>query len=678
MRRLWINFFAILTRVTVPLLLATSTHAQDIAIGLVGPMTGGEAQFGRQMRNGVEQAVADINDAGGVLGRRVTLEIGDDACDPKQARSVAERLAGKKIPFVVGHYCSSSSIPASEAYFESGVLQISPASTSPLFTERQLWNVFRVIGRDDQQGLVVADYIARNFRGKNVAILHDKTSYGKGLADQTKRTLNAAGVVEKQFDAINKGDKDFSAIVARFKRDTIDVVFLGSYHQEAGLLLRQMRDVGLRTVLITGDAIANREFFSITGRAGEGTLFTFGPDPRKRPTARAVVQAFQSRAIDPEGYTLYAYAAVQVWAQAVAKAGSIDARRVADTLKAGSWNTVLGRLSFDGKGDIRHLDYVIYRWDAKGNYAEIEPGAGRIEIATAPSPGFNPVDGKPAPPTQTFPSAVTIPPSPALPPATATPAAPNVPTQKLPAANLATIDQGRRVALVIGNSAYKNVSFLPNPRRDAASIAQTLREIGFQTVTLQTDLDKEKLSGALQNFANIAETADWSVVYFAGHGMEISGINYLIPIDATLLTDRDVAFQAIPLDFVLNAAERAKKLRLVILDACRDNPFADRMRRTMTAASRSVTRGLARIEPEPGTIVVYAAKHGETALDGGSTGNSPFATALVKNIRTPGLEVRLLFDTVRDDVLELTNNEQKPFVYGSISARRQFYFLAAK
>jgi branched-chain amino acid transport system substrate-binding protein len=680
MGRLRAIFLAVVAQlIVVPLLLATSAYAQDIAIGVAGPMTGGEALFGRQMRNGVEQAVADINAAGGVLGRRVSLEIGDDACDPKQARSVAERLAGKKIPFVVGHYCSSSSIPASETYFESGVLQISPASTNPLFTERQLWNVFRLVGRDDQQGLVAADYIAKNFRGKNVAILHDKTSYGKGLADQTKRTLNAAGVVEKQFDAINKGDKDFSPIVARFKRDAIDVVFLGSYHQEAGLLLRQMRDVGLRTVLITGDAIADREFFSITGPAGEGTLFTFGPDPRKKPTARAAVQAFQSRGIDPEGYTLYAYAAVQVWAQAVAKAGSIDARRVADTLKAGSWNTVLGRLSFDGKGDIRHLDYVIYRWDAKGNYAEIEPGTGRIEIAAAPSPVFNTVDSKPS--TQAFPSVVTAPAAAAPPPATATPAAvtPNITTQKSPPANVAANDQGRRVALVIGNSAYRNVGVLMNPQRDASNIALALKRVGFQTVILQNDLDREKLIGALQSFAEVAETADWSVVYFAGHGMEISGTNYLIPIDAKLLTDRDVAFQAVSLDVVLNAAERAKKLRMVILDACRDNPFVDRMKRTMTVASRSVARGLARIEPEPGTIVVYAAKHGETALDGVvGTGNSPFATAFIKNIQTPGLEVRLLFDTIRDDVMELTNNEQKPFVYGSISARRQFYFLAAK
>src|SRR5882724_7526655 len=171
--------------------------AQDISVGVAGPMTGGEATFGRQMKNGADQAVADLNAAGGVLGKKLKLEVGDDACDPKQARSVAEKLAGLKIPFVAGHYCSSSSIPASEAYAEGNVLQITPASTNPLYTERKLWNVARVCGRDDQQGGVAGAFIAKNYKGKNIAILNDKTTYGKGLADETKKALNAAGVTEK-------------------------------------------------------------------------------------------------------------------------------------------------------------------------------------------------------------------------------------------------------------------------------------------------------------------------------------------------------------------------------------------------------------------------------------------------------------------------------------------------
>ena len=228
------------------LALSTTALAQDISIAVAGPMTGGESAFGRQMKNGAEQAVADINAAGGVLGKKLALQVGDDACDPKQARSVAEKFASAKIPFVAGHFCSSSSIPASEAYADGNVLQITPASTNPLFTERKLWNVARVCGRDDQQGLVAADYIAKNYKGKNVAILNDKTTYGKGLADETKKALNKAGVTEKMFESYNKGDKDFNAIVSRLKRDNIDLVYVGGYHQEAGLILRQMRDQGLQ------------------------------------------------------------------------------------------------------------------------------------------------------------------------------------------------------------------------------------------------------------------------------------------------------------------------------------------------------------------------------------------------------------------------------------------------
>src|SRR5258707_3323554 len=208
-------------------LLSTAAFAQDITIAVAGPMTGGESAFGRQLKNGAEQAIADFNAAGGVLGKKLALFIGDDACDPKQARSVAEKIASSKIPFVAGPYFSASSVPASEAYADGNVLQITPASTNPLFTERKLWNVARVCGRDDQQGLVAAEYIAKFYKGNNVAILNEKTTYGKGLATETKKALNKAGVTEKMFESYNKGDKDFNAIVSRLKRDNIDLVYVG-------------------------------------------------------------------------------------------------------------------------------------------------------------------------------------------------------------------------------------------------------------------------------------------------------------------------------------------------------------------------------------------------------------------------------------------------------------------
>ena len=352
---------------------SASAFAQDITIAVAGPLTGTESAFGRQMKNGAEQAVADINAAGGILGKKLALNAEDDACDPKQARSIAEKIAGAKIPFVAGHFCSSSSIPASEAYADGNVLQITPASTNPLFTERKLWNVARVCGRDDQQGLIAAAYIAKNYKGKNVAILNDKTTYGKGLADETKKSLNKAGITEKLYESYNKGDKDFNAIVSRLKLEKIDLVYVGGYHQEAGLILRQMRDQGLKTVLMSGDALADKEYASITGPAGEGTLFTFGPDPRNKPTAKAIVEKFKANKIDPEGYTLYTYAAMQVWSQAVKKAGTTDPKKVMTAIKASEWDTVLGKLGIDAKGDLKQIDYVVYKWDASGNYVEINP-----------------------------------------------------------------------------------------------------------------------------------------------------------------------------------------------------------------------------------------------------------------------------------------------------------------
>jgi branched-chain amino acid transport system substrate-binding protein len=345
--------------------------AQDIAIGAAGPMTGGQATFGRQMTDGARQAIADINAAGGVLGKKLRLEIGDDACDPKQARSVAEKLSGMGVAVVFGHYCSSSSIPASDAYLDGGVLQITPASTNPLFTERGMWNTFRTCGRDDQQGSFAAAYLAKNFRDKNIAIINDKTTYGKGLADEAKRALNAAGVTEKLNESYNQGDKDFTALVSKLKRNNIDIVYDGGYHQEAGLIVRQMRDQGLKTILMAGDALVSREFASITGPAGDGVLFTFPPDPRKRPTAAAIVKKFKDNGIDPEGYVLYTYAAVQVWAQAAAKAGTTDPQKVAAAMRAGTWDTVLGPISFDKKGDITAGGWAVYRWDKDGNYDQI-------------------------------------------------------------------------------------------------------------------------------------------------------------------------------------------------------------------------------------------------------------------------------------------------------------------
>ena len=351
---------------------ATAQAQEQITIAVAGPMTGKEATFGAQFKAGAEAAVADINAKGGVLGKQLKLEIGDDACDPKQARSVAEQLAAKKVAFVAGHYCSGSSIPASSVYNEEGIVQISPASTNPKFTDERPGNFsYRVCGRDDQQGGVAGAYLAKEFKDKKVAILHDKTAYGQGLADETKKAMNAAGKKEVFYEAITAGEKDYSAIVTKLKQNAIDVVYLGGYHTEAGLIIRQMRGQGMKTILVGGDALVSTELGSIAGDEVEGTLFTFSPDPRKNPSAKQVVDALEKKGINPEGYVLYTYAAVQTWAQAAQKAGSVDGAKVAPVLNSGEFDTVIGKYKFDKKGDPTLPPYVFYRWGKK-NYDQIQ------------------------------------------------------------------------------------------------------------------------------------------------------------------------------------------------------------------------------------------------------------------------------------------------------------------
>jgi len=348
-----------------------SAARADIAVALIGPITGQYASFGEQMKRGAEMAVADINARGGVLGQKLKLEIGDDRCDPKEAVAVANQMASKGVKFVAGHYCSGSSIPASRVYNEEGIVQISPASTNPTLTEQKFANVFRVCGRDDQQGTVAGEYMADKFKDKRVAIVHDKTAYGKGLADETKKAFNAKGGKEVLNETITAGEKDYSPLVSKLKQNRVDIVYLGGYHTEAGLIVRQMREQGMDTRLIAGDALVTNEYWSITGPAGQGTMMTFSPDPRRNPQAAPIVDKFRKAGYEPEGYTLYTYAAVEAWTLAVAKAGKTDGGAVAQALKAQQYATVLGSIGFDAKGDVTAPGYVFYEWkDGKYDYAQ--------------------------------------------------------------------------------------------------------------------------------------------------------------------------------------------------------------------------------------------------------------------------------------------------------------------
>lgn len=363
---------------------ADSASAQ-IKLGVAGPITGGSAAFGAQLKNGTEQAVEDINAAGGILGQKIQVLIGDDRADPKEGVSVANKFVGDGVKFVIGHFNSGVTIPASEAYQENGILEITPAATNPKVTDRNMWNIFRVCGRDDQQGVLAGGIVAEKFKGKRVAIVHDKTTYGQGLAEETRKAMNAKGLKEVLFEGVNVGDKDYSALVSKIKAARADLVYWGGLHDTGGLILRQLRDQGVRATFMGGDGITDDEFAAIAGPGSEGTLMTFSPDPRTNPANRQIIELFRKKGFEPQAYTLYSYAAVQIIKQAAEQAKSLDPKKVAEVMHSGKmFNTVLGDVSFDKKGDItgyviggkKKDRYVLYIWkkgpDGKITYVEAE------------------------------------------------------------------------------------------------------------------------------------------------------------------------------------------------------------------------------------------------------------------------------------------------------------------
>jgi branched-chain amino acid transport system substrate-binding protein len=354
---------------------AARAAEEAVLIATVGPMTGQYAVFGEQMRRGATYMVDQINRAGGINGAPVRLEVGDDACDPRQAVAVANQMAGKeKVAVVIGHYCSGSSIPASTVYNEAGILQITPASTNPALTEeaaRKGWdNVFRTCGRDDKQGVVAGAYIAAHYQGKVIAVLDDKSAYGKGLADETAKAMHARGVSEALRESFNAGEKDYTALVSRLKQAKADLVYVGGYHTELGLILRQARDQGFGAQFMSGDANATDELGHIAGPAADGFLFTFAPDPRKYDAARQAVANLRAQGFDPEGYTLYTVAAVEVFAQAAKAAGSTELEKLVPVLHGQRFKTVVGEIAFDAKGDVLDPKYSIYRYEG-GKYGEM-------------------------------------------------------------------------------------------------------------------------------------------------------------------------------------------------------------------------------------------------------------------------------------------------------------------
>ena len=291
---------AILKSIPIALSLWFAGAAQaQIKIGVAGPVTGANAAFGAQLSQGVTLAAEDINKAGGILGQKIEVEPGDDVSDPKQGVSVANKFVGDGVKFVVGHFNSGVTIPASDVYAENGILFITPSATNPKVTDRKLWDAFRTCGRDDQQGMVWAELARDKLKGKRIAVIHDKTTYGKGLADAALDNMHKFGVKEVLYEGVNTGEKDYSAIVSKIKEANADYLMWGGLHTEGGLIVRQMRDQGMQTVMISGDGITDSEFAAIGGPGVEGTLMTFGPEPRKNPNAQGRRRFVQGQGVRP-------------------------------------------------------------------------------------------------------------------------------------------------------------------------------------------------------------------------------------------------------------------------------------------------------------------------------------------------------------------------------------------
>ena len=345
----------------------------EILIGLPAPYTGPNAWLGEGIERGAEMAIADLNAAGGILGQPARLIKVDDYCDGEQAVAAANKLVADGVDVVMGHQCSGAAIPASKVYAEAGILMLTPNATNPLVTEQDFKNVFRFCGRDDLQGAMAGAYLADHWGGKNIAILHDGRAYGQGLSEEVKKALNARGVSEAIFERITPGLVDYFDVMEKIQAANIDVVYYGGYSPEAGVLIRGLRNRGDDLQLVAGDGINSEDFGLIAGKASEGTVFTSTLDLRNFPQAAALVARLRSEHYEPIGPTYLAYGAIQAWAQAVEKAGTLELDAVIESLCANEFDTIYGRIGFDEKGDVTgYQPFAWYVWQ-EGDYEPVDP-----------------------------------------------------------------------------------------------------------------------------------------------------------------------------------------------------------------------------------------------------------------------------------------------------------------
>ena len=351
-----------------------SFAADTIKIGIAGPKTGPVTQYGDMQFMGAKQAIADINAKGGVDGKMLEAKEYDDACDPKQAVAVANKVVNDGVKFVVGHLCSSSTQPASDIYEDEGVIMITPAATSPEITSRGYKLVFRTIGLDSAQGPAAGNYIADHVKPKVVAVIHDKQQYGEGIATAVKQTLEKKGVKVALFEGINAGDKDFGSLMQKLKQANVDFVYYGGYHPELGLILRQAKEKGVNAKFMGPEGVGNDSISQIAQDASEGLLVTLPKSFDADPANKAIVDALVADKKDPSGpFVFPAYSAVEVIAGGIAAAKSEDTAKVAAAIHAGTFKTPTGDLSFDAKGDLKDFKFVVYEWHFGKQKTEVSP-----------------------------------------------------------------------------------------------------------------------------------------------------------------------------------------------------------------------------------------------------------------------------------------------------------------
>ena len=357
---------------TLFILMAGCTRQDEnvIRIGAAGPMTGDQSKMGVDLRNSVELAVAEWNEKGGVLGKKIVLLSADDQADPKQAVSIANKLINQKAVALVGHWNSSCSIPASKYYQDANMVMISPATTNPQLTLQGFKNVFRVCGTDDQQGKIAAEFVLKTLRPKKIAIIHDKTAYGQGLADYFKRALGER-VQVVYYGGIIQRDPDYKAVLTTIKQSDPELYFFGGIYPEAGRLVRQAKEIGMNIPMITGDGVYDPTFINIAGPSAEGTYVTFGAEPAGLPSAKSFMDKYKAKYGEPGPYSIYAYDAANIILTAIAETRNTDGSKVAEYISKTVFHGAFGDISFDKNGDVTKAPYVI--WQVKGGkFVEIK------------------------------------------------------------------------------------------------------------------------------------------------------------------------------------------------------------------------------------------------------------------------------------------------------------------